>query len=124
MNNEQHPLVNTLQNLKDFREELTNFSAPENVDGWSLSNLPTYFWETIGECINDIEEHIKIKENLNISDVSCSVCKSCECEICPRCDSKLIKYKVVDVNGKSLNKNSYICTYCSFISDLDVKHYN
>jgi hypothetical protein len=55
---------------------------------------------------------------------SCSVCKSCEREICPRCDSRLIKYKVVDVNGKSLNKNSYICTYCSFISDLDVKHYN
>jgi len=61
MNNEQHPLVNTLQNLKDFREELTNFSAPENVDGWSLSNLPTHFWGTIGECINDIEEHIKIE---------------------------------------------------------------
>jgi GH18 family chitinase len=50
-----------LQKLKDFREELTNFSAPENVGGWSLSNLPTHFWETIGECINDIEEHIKIE---------------------------------------------------------------
>jgi hypothetical protein len=59
MYNEQHPLVNTLQNLKDFRDTLINFSAPENVDGWSLSNLPTHFWETIGECINDIEKHIK-----------------------------------------------------------------
>lgn len=56
---EQHPLVNTLQNLKDFRAALMNFSAPKNVGGWSLSNLPTHFWETIGECINDIEEHIK-----------------------------------------------------------------
>jgi len=57
--NEQHPLVNTLQNLKDFRDALINFSASENVDGWSLSNLPTHFWETIGECINDIEEHME-----------------------------------------------------------------
>jgi hypothetical protein len=61
---------------------------------------------------------------LSISDVSCSVCKSCEREICPRCDSRLIKYKVVDTNGVSLNRNSYICTFCSFISDLDIKHYN
>jgi len=73
----------------------------------------------------NLEQNLdKSNEKLHISDVSCSVCKSCEREICPRCNSRLIKYKVVDVNGKSLNKNSYICTYCSFISDLDVKHYN
>ena len=63
-------------------------------------------------------------KKLHISDVSCSVCKSCEREIGPRCDSRLIKYKVVDVSGNSLNRNSYICTFCSFISDLDIKHYN
>ena len=62
MNNERHPLANTLQNLKDFREALINFSAPENVDGWSLSNLPTHFWETIGECIDDIEQHVKMPQ--------------------------------------------------------------
>jgi hypothetical protein len=60
---EQHPLENTLQNLKDFRSALIKFSAPENVGGWSLANLPTHFWETIGECINDIEEHIKIENH-------------------------------------------------------------
>lgn len=57
--NGNHSLNNTLQNLKDFKEELSNFTAPENPGGWSLSNLPTHFWETIGECINDIEHHIK-----------------------------------------------------------------
>jgi hypothetical protein len=62
MNKEKHPLENTLQNLKDFKEELSNYSAPENLDGWSLSNLPSHFWETIGECINDIEQHIKTKQ--------------------------------------------------------------
>jgi predicted metal-binding protein len=77
------------------------------------------------EKYKNLEQNLdKSNEKLHISDVSCSVCKSCEREICPRCNSRLIKYKVVDVNGKSLNKNSYICTYCSFISDLDVKHYN
>ena len=58
---EQHPLENTLQNLKDFKEELSNYDAPENFGGWSLSNLPSHFWETIGECINDIEQYIKIE---------------------------------------------------------------
>jgi predicted metal-binding protein len=60
----------------------------------------------------------------NIFNDSCHVCKSCEMEICPRCGSRLIKYKVIDVNGVSLNKNSYICSFCDFISDLDIKHYN
>ena len=61
MNKEQHPLENTLINLKDFKQALENYTAPENLGGWSLSNLPTHFWETIGECINDIEHYIKSK---------------------------------------------------------------
>lgn len=62
MSDKSHPLNNTLQNLKDFKEELSNFTAPPNPKGWSLSNLPTHFWETIGECINDIEHHIITKQ--------------------------------------------------------------
>lgn len=58
-------------------------------------------------------------KNLHTSYSSCNVCKSCEKDICPRCNSRLIKYKVVDVNYISLNRNSYICTFCSFISDLE-----
>ena len=56
----KHELESTLVNLKEFREELDKFEAPENLGGWSLSNLPTHFWETLGECINDIEQYIKI----------------------------------------------------------------
>jgi hypothetical protein len=55
----QHQLKNTLINLKEFKNDLYNFSAPPNEHGWSLSNLPTYFWETLGQCINDIDEFIK-----------------------------------------------------------------
>jgi hypothetical protein len=55
----EHPLTNTLINLKDFMEDLSNYDAPESSDGWSLSNLPHHFWETLGECINDIEDYIK-----------------------------------------------------------------
>jgi len=55
----KHELESTLVNLKEFREALDNFEAPENLGGWSLSNLPTHFWETLGECINDIEYYIK-----------------------------------------------------------------
>ena len=55
----KHELESTLVNLKEFRESLDNFEAPENLGGWSLSNLPTHFWETLGECINDIENYIK-----------------------------------------------------------------
>jgi hypothetical protein len=55
----KHELESTLVNLKEFREALDNFEAPENLGGWSLSNLPTHFWETLGECINDIEQYIK-----------------------------------------------------------------
>jgi hypothetical protein len=57
--NEGHPLTNTLINLKDFMEDLSNYDAPESSDGWSLSNLPHHFWQTLGECINDIEDYIK-----------------------------------------------------------------
>ena len=55
----KHELESTLVNLKEFREALDNFEAPENLGGWSLSNLPTHFWETLGECINDVENYIK-----------------------------------------------------------------
>lgn len=60
--------------------------------------------------MNKEEQNLNNSETpkLSISDVSCSICKSCEREICPRCDSRLIKYKVVDANGVSLNRNSYI----------------
>ena len=62
----KHELDNTLVNLKDFKKELENYDAPENVGGWSLSNLPTHFWETLGECITDIEQYIKThKDNKN-----------------------------------------------------------
>jgi hypothetical protein len=55
----KHELESTLVNLKEFREALDNFEAPENLGGWSLSNLPAHFWETLGKCINDIEHYIK-----------------------------------------------------------------
>lgn len=51
----KHELSNTLINLKEFKDELSDYE----VDGWSLSNLPTHFWETLGECIEDIERFIK-----------------------------------------------------------------
>jgi hypothetical protein len=57
----EHPLTNTLINLKDFMEDLRNYDAPESSDGWSLSNLPSHFWQTLGECISDIEDYIKNK---------------------------------------------------------------
>ena len=61
--NGNHPLNNTLQNLKDFKEELENHVIIlDSGRGVSLSNLPTHFWETIGECINDIEHHITTKQ--------------------------------------------------------------
>jgi len=56
-------LSRTLQVLREFREELDSFVAPANEGGWSLSNLPTHFWETLGGCINDLEEHTKERTN-------------------------------------------------------------
>jgi hypothetical protein len=47
-----------LENLKGIREFLSTYSAPPNENGWSLSNLSAHFWETLGECIDDLEEHI------------------------------------------------------------------
>ena len=58
---EKYDLENTLTILKEFKERLDNFVAPPNSEGWSLSNLPTHFWEDLGECINDIEQHLKSK---------------------------------------------------------------
>jgi formate hydrogenlyase subunit 6/NADH:ubiquinone oxidoreductase subunit I len=63
--NKQHQLKNTLINLKEFKNDLDNFSAPPNEHGWSLSNLPTHFWETLGECINDIEKYINEDKKQN-----------------------------------------------------------
>ena len=57
--NNKHELENTLTNLKDFKKSLSEFSTPSSESGWHLSNLPTHFWETLGECINNIEEFIK-----------------------------------------------------------------
>lgn len=45
--------------LKDFKKELEDFVAPPSEHGWSLSNLPCHFWETLGECIDDLEKYIK-----------------------------------------------------------------
>ena len=58
--NGNHPLNNTLVNLKDFKKALENHVIIlDSGRGVSLSNLPTHFWETLGECINDIGQYIK-----------------------------------------------------------------
>ena len=54
----KHELWSVLTNLKEFKKNLDDFVAPANDEGWSLSNLPTHFWETLGECINDVENYI------------------------------------------------------------------
>lgn len=56
----KNDLDNTLVNLKDFKKELENHVIIlDSGRGVSLSNLPTHFWETLGECITDIEQYIK-----------------------------------------------------------------
>ena len=50
-----HELESTLRNLKDFKKELSE----HDFNGVILSNLPHHFWETLGECIDDIENFIK-----------------------------------------------------------------
>ena len=56
----KHELENTLVNLKSFKEEIENHVIIlDSGIRVSLSNLPTHFWETLGECINDIEQYIK-----------------------------------------------------------------
>lgn len=63
--NKEQPLENTLQNLKDFKKELEEHTIIlDSGRSVSLSNLPTHFWEIIGECIDDIEHHIKTNRNL------------------------------------------------------------
>ena len=54
-----HPLNNTLINLKEFRDNLSEYNTPPSDEGWSLSNIPDHFWETLGEVIKDIELHIE-----------------------------------------------------------------
>lgn len=56
----KHELENTLVNLKSFKEEIENHVIIlDSGIRVSLSNLPTHFWETLGECITDIEQYIK-----------------------------------------------------------------
>ena len=60
MKKEKHELENTLVNLKQFKKELEeHIMILDSGRGVSISNLPTHFWETLGECINDIEDYIK-----------------------------------------------------------------
>lgn len=59
VNNKDHELKRTLERLREFKDSLDNFSAPANLNGWSLSNLPTHFWESLGESIDDIDQYIK-----------------------------------------------------------------
>ena len=47
-------LKRTLERLKEFRNDLDN----HDFNGISLSNLPTYFWESIGESIDDLEQYL------------------------------------------------------------------
>jgi hypothetical protein len=59
-------LENTLKMLEDFREHLDNYVAPPTDTGWSLSNLPTHMWETLGEAIDNIRYFInKNKDDIN-----------------------------------------------------------
>ncbi len=60
--NEEHTLTNTLINLIEFKKELEEHTIIlDSGRGVSLSNLPSHFWQTLGECINDIEDYIKNK---------------------------------------------------------------
>jgi len=55
----KHKLNRTLNRLKEFRTDLDNHVVFLDSDrGVSLSNLPTHFWESIGESINDLEEYL------------------------------------------------------------------
>ena len=57
---EKHELENTLVNLKQFKKELEeHVMILDSGRGVSISNLPTHFWETLGECINDIDDYVK-----------------------------------------------------------------
>ena len=70
--NGNHPLNNTLVNLKDFKKALENHVIIlDSGRGVSLSNLPTHFWETIG--INDIEHHITTKQQKVMSDIEIGI---------------------------------------------------
>jgi hypothetical protein len=60
MKKEKHELENTLVNLKQFKKELEeHVMILDSGRGVSISNLPTHFWETLGECINDIDDYVK-----------------------------------------------------------------
>jgi len=53
----KHELDNTLVLLKEIKIYLENNSLGDT----HLSNLPSWFWEEFGECINDIETYINKK---------------------------------------------------------------
>lgn len=64
---DEHPLKNTLEMLKEVKYFLQNNSLGDI----HLTNLPQHFWETLGECINDLEDCVipenywrKIKESM------------------------------------------------------------
>lgn len=68
---EKHILENTIQQLKDFKEELNNHTVKINDNNWSLSNLPAFMWEHLGECIDDLEyskkQLITVKDAINFA---------------------------------------------------------
>ena len=53
-NVKEHELENTLTMLKDLKNYLETNSLGDN----HLSNLPCHIWETLGECINNIDSYI------------------------------------------------------------------
>lgn len=53
-------LENILINLKNFKKDLEqHVMILDDGKAISLSNIPTHFWETLGECIIDLENYIK-----------------------------------------------------------------
>jgi len=53
---ENQNLKNVLKKLYEIREFFDN----NDLSGIYLSNLPSQFFETFDECINDIQKEIKI----------------------------------------------------------------
>lgn len=50
--NKRLQLETSILMLEDFREELSTFV----FNGISLGNLPTHFWEDLGQVIDDLKE--------------------------------------------------------------------
>jgi len=58
----QHQLENTLIGLESVKEYLQE----NDLNGIHLTNLPQHFWETLGECIDDIRNYIKLPINIEL----------------------------------------------------------